>query len=108
MQTRGDTIVGMKDKVEALLKQRHGWLTLADIVKLQLIPWARDARTVRKLIDADAMGKNVLKAKVDGKSTQRRYLVRSTALTRYIEIYGPAMMGTVRKTKHGKHSKIRK
>ena len=106
MQTRGK-IGRMKNQVEALLKRRHGWLTLADIASLKLIPWARDARTIRKLIDADAAGKNVLGAKVDGSSTQRRYLVRGAAITRYVEMYGPAMMGMVRKSKHGKSKKVR-
>lgn len=107
MQTH-DTMKDMKNKVGALLKQRHGWLTLTDIVSLQLIPWARDARTIRRLIDADAAGQNILGAKVDGSATQRRYLVRGIAITRYVKTYGPAMMGMVRKTKHGKHQKVRK
>lgn len=105
MQTHGK-VTGMKDQVEALLKRQHRWLTLADIARLKLIPWARDARTIIKMIDADAAGKNILGATVDGKRSQRRYLIRGTAVTRYVEMYGPIMMGQVRKTKHGKHKKV--
>lgn len=106
MQTH-DNIKKMKNKVEALLKERHGWLTLADLVELQLIPWARDARTIVRLIDADIAGAKILKAQVTGDGRQRRYLIRGSAITKYIKIYGPAMMATARKPKHVKSKKVR-
>lgn len=96
--------MNMKKTVDFLKKDPSRQYTLADFEKLKLLPWARDQRTVKKLLDADKKGSNVLKAKITGTASQRRYLVEGTNLINYLLTYGPILIGTVRKPKHGKHT----
>ncbi len=74
-------------------------LSLSDIATNKLIPWARNARTLLKIIRADRRGENLLESVVTGKGRQRRYQITERALKRYIATYGPAFAGRVRKTK---------
>ena len=90
----------MKKTVEFLKKDPSRTYTLADFEKLKLLPWARNQRTVRKLLDADKKGPNILRAKITGTESQRRYLVRGEMIIDYLLTYGPALMGTARKPKH--------
>lgn len=85
--------------IEVVIRRRHGWFTLGDIESLKLIPWARNGRTIRRLIEADAIGRNVLQAKISGEGSRRSYLVRPKRMAKYLLTYGPAMMATVRNTK---------
>lgn len=89
----------MRNPVEFLQKNPTEWYTLTSLEKLGLIPWARNARTIRKIIDADKRTGNILEARVTGSATKRRYLVRRDTLLEYLLTYGPILMGTVRKPK---------
>ncbi len=78
-----------------------------DFKTLRLLPWAKDERTVRKILEQDKKGPNVLRAKITGTGSNRRYLVEGKYIISYLQIYGPALMGTVRKPKqiYGKRRK---
>lgn len=89
----------MKDIVETLKKHPRKTYSLVDVVSLKLMPWARDGRTVRRLIDEDFAGANLLQATVTGAATQRRYLLTGRGIIKYLQTYGPALMGTVRKNR---------
>lgn len=85
----------MEAPVEALQKSRV--YTLAEITRF--MPWAKDGRTMRKILDADMHGPNVLRCEITGTGKGRRYLVQGRHLISYLKIYGPALMSTVRKPK---------
>lgn len=93
----------MNKKVDFIKKNKIKAYTLTEIRDLKLIPWARNGRTIRKVIAADSM--NLLKAKVIGVGSQRRYIVPANGLIKYLQTYGPVMIGMVRKTKNVNRSK---
>lgn len=89
------TIDLMKSKVEALRRNRV--YTLKEIT--QVMPWAKNGRTVRKILEADVHGPNMLHCEITGTGSQRRYFVEGKYLISYIKNYGPALLGTIRKPK---------
>ncbi len=97
-------MVTMKNTVEFLKTQRVKEFTLTEIEALALIPWAKNGRTIRKCIEADIAGENLLEARAWGVDSQRRYSVSRKGLLKYLQTYGPALMATIRKPKqsHGR------
>ncbi len=97
----------MKKQVEILQKSPSRVYGLMDFKTLSLLPWAKDERTVRKILEQDKKGSNILHAKITGTGSNRRYLVEGRYIIKYLQIYGPALMGTVRKPKkiYGKRRK---
>lgn len=91
----GRNIDPMKATVEVL--RRNKVYTLKDVA--EVMPWAKNGRTVRKILEADKKGPNLLHCKITGTASQRRYLVEGRHLINYIKNYGPALMSTVRKPK---------
>lgn len=89
--------------VETLKRSPKREYTIEEIRELRLIPWARDVRTIRKIILLDSKGEKLLAAKITGKDSQRRYLVRGAQIIKYLKKYGPVLMHTARKPKqsHG-------
>lgn len=92
--------MNMKKQVVQLQKDPEKVYGLMDFKALKLLPWARDERTVRKILEADKKGQNLLHAKITGTGTKRRYLVAGKYIINYLQIYGPILMGTVRKPKN--------
>lgn len=107
MQT-ASILNGMKDMVDSLKKHPSKTFTLTEIAQQGLLPWARDGRTIRKVIEADFEGANILQAIVRGEGNQRRYLVTARNLIKYLQIYGPALIGTTRQLKNYVWQKNRK
>jgi len=74
--------------------------TATEIKRLGLLPWAKDSRTIAKILDS-----GVLKAKIQkpdaSKVTQKRYQVLGKDIIIYIKTYGPALMLTVKTKKYG-------
>ncbi len=81
----------MKETVENLRRKPSRMLTLTEIQDMKLIPWARDGRTIRRLIELDYRHANYLESHIRGKGTQRRYWVSSHGLINYLKVYGPVM-----------------
>ncbi len=101
LQTRS-TMTYMQETVDFLKKRPRATYSLQDAEALNLIPWAKSAKTIRKLIDADFEGENLLGVIVTGSVTQRRYLLTASGIIRYLKAYGPAMMAMARKpNRHG-------
>lgn len=98
MQASG-RIKGMKDIVESLKKEPKRYISLAEIASKRLMPWARDGRTIRTLLEKDRKGLNLLNARMTGAGSRRRYMVRAENLINYLLTSGPYLMGTVRKMK---------
>lgn len=85
--------------VEALKRSPKREYTIEEISELQLIPWARNARTLRSIILQDSKGEKILDATITGRDTQRRYLVKGSQIIKYLRKYGPVLMHTARKPK---------
>lgn len=80
--------------------------TATEIKELGLLPWARDTRVIARILSS-----GLIKAKVSGTLTHKRYLVKGKDLVEYIKKYGPVLMHTARKLtnkKHGKGSRSKK
>lgn len=105
MQTK--RIIGnMKNVVEALRKQPLRWLSLVEMEREGVIAWAKNTRTIRKVIDRDRDADNLLRARIIGVGRQKRYTVQAAGLIRYLQAHGPSLIGTVRKvTKRNIHDK---
>lgn len=71
---------------------------LMDIVFHEIMPWARNSRTVRSILTQQATFLHTRFENNDG-SNKRRYFVKASELIAYLKAYGPALLGTVRKTK---------
>jgi hypothetical protein len=83
--------------------------SLQDIKILELFPWAKDNRTIRKILEEKKyFGASTLKPKIVGSSNRRRYSVKGSNIINYIKIYGPWLITTVRKTKQYDNRKNRK
>lgn len=106
VQAQG-TIRDMKEIVESLRKDQEATYSLMEAQRLGLIPWARNVRTLRKIIDADIESGNLFGAIVTGTASQRRYLLTARGIIKYLQTYGPALMGTVRKPKQKIYGKRR-
>lgn len=92
----------MKKNVDILRKEPKRTYTLAEISEHQFFPWARNGRTLRKMLEADRKGPNILQSKITGTDNRRRYLVEARNITKYLSIYGSILTVTARKTKrHG-------
>lgn len=92
------TIGNMKNKVDGLRIDPKRIYTLTEIEGLHLIPWAKNGRTIRKIISQDSRGPKTLKARVTGAGSQKRYTVPGSGIKSYLQTYGPFLIGTVRNT----------
>lgn len=88
------TMDSMKEAIDTLRKNRV--YTLKEIT--HFMPWAKNGRTVRKILNADMHGPNFLHCEITGTGKGRRYLVQGKYLISYLKEYGPLLMGTVRNT----------
>lgn len=80
------------------LKPKHLY-SVTEIKRAGLIPWARDHRTIIKIIEQDAEGAHLLNAKVEGTGRQLRYTIEGKNLKRYLTKTAPLLMHAVRKPK---------
>lgn len=96
----------MIDQVESIKNNPKKYYTVTDLVRTRIIPWAKHNRTINKIIEADLEGYSVLKAEVSGTDEYRQYRIAKKNLIKYLKIYGPALMATVRKQNY-ERTKIR-
>lgn len=87
----------MRETIQAL-KPKHQY-TLMEIARDGIIPWARDHRTIIKLIENDANGAQLLAANVTGAGRQRRYTIEGKNLKKYLTRTAPLLLHTARKPK---------
>lgn len=98
MQSK-DTLNHMETIVAGLKKDPKRWYKLSELQEKKVMPWAKNGRTIRKILDADRKGPNLLKSQITGIASQRRYLVQGQHLIKYLLIYGPGLMALVRNSK---------
>lgn len=95
--TTPDTIKYMRD-LTSTLKPKQTY-TLMNIAQGGYIPWAKDHRTIVRIIEQDRQGANLLDAQVEGEGRARRYLITGKNLKNYLNKTAPVLMHTVRKPK---------
>jgi hypothetical protein len=64
---------------------------LMEIHEAGFFTWAKNQRTVQRIVEADRNGENMLKAEVSGEGRLRRYRVKGKHLKKFLEKYGPGM-----------------
>lgn len=92
-------IESMREQVELLKENPEKEFSQAEFRTFRLFPWAVDSRTWGKIIKADMFGENILKTRIEGEGYTTRYLIKGKNIIKYINKYGPLMMGKVRKPK---------
>lgn len=102
MQTQA-IIKKLERVTETLKRSPKREYTIEEIQEGEFIPWARDPRTIRKIIMLDSKGEGILDAAITGKGTQRRYLVKGSNIIKYLRKYGPVLMHTARKPKQNNY-----
>lgn len=96
----------MQEKIDYLKKFAEVEFSSQEIRTQGLFPWARNDRTIVKLIERDTTsGENILRARIEGEGRQRRYFIKGRQIIKYIEKYGPALMVRVPKPKRHEHKK---
>lgn len=92
----------MKKLIEFLRREPERKYNLKEIEEFNLIPWARNGRTIRNLLEKK---RSALKVRITGEGSHRRYSIKGVYLISYLEAYGFALMWKVRKPKHNARSK---
>lgn len=62
---------------------------LSNIRDEQLFPWARDIRTVRKIVLRDDSGERMLKVKITGEGRTLDYKIKGKNIIQFLNKYGP-------------------
>ena len=62
-----------------------------EIHEAGFFPWAKNQRTVQRIVEADRNGENMLQSEVSGEGRLRRYKVTGKHLKKFLEKYGPGM-----------------
>jgi hypothetical protein len=89
----------MDEIIATLKKHPNTWYNLADLQRMRAMPWATNGRTLRKILDADKKGPDMLQSVVTGDGAGRRYTVQGRALIKYLQTYGPGLMALVNNSK---------
>lgn len=89
----GSRIHTMQAAVDMLHKTRNTEYTVEGIRAMGLFPWARNARTIVKIIKLDMEGDNELRARVEGEKNGKRYFIKGKDILSYIERYGAVLTG---------------
>ena len=92
-------IESMRNQVEFLKEHLEKEFNQTEFKMFRLFPWAIDSRTWKKVVRADLSGENLLQAIVKGEGNKARYFIKGKNIIKYINKYGPLMMGKVRKPK---------
>lgn len=71
--------------------------SVRDLETMGTFPWAKDNRTIIKLIEQDMKADNILQATKTGSGRQTRYQMQGANINKYIKKYGAILMATARK-----------
>lgn len=82
-------IIDMQELIETLAGDPKREYAIADVKRMGLIPWARNYRTLQKIVVQDFFGENVLEARIEGEGRQVRYLMKGANIIKFIKRYGP-------------------
>ena len=66
--------------------------TLRSISKERLFPWAKDRRTIVKIVKKDYWGSNMLRAEISGEGLNAEYAIKGRNIIKFLRKYGPGLM----------------
>ncbi len=97
MRQEHDTLRGMSTKATKLntvIKRIEPLrdYNLSHIKDEGLFPWAKNIRTVRKIVHQDKVTENVLKAVITGEGRALDYKIKGRNISKFLEKYGPGFM----------------
>ena len=84
----------IKNSIKKIEKARE--YSLLEIEKLGIIPWAKDIRTIRKLVKRDIWEDNIFKAMIRGGGHATRYSIIGRNIIAYLQKNGEVMMEVMR------------
>lgn len=70
---------------------------LSTITAEEIFPWAKNIRTVRKIVRRDYSEENMLKSLITGEGRALDYKIKGKNIIRFIERYGEGLMMSVLK-----------
>ena len=82
--------------------------SLREIRDEKLIPWALHIQTLRRIINDDLSGENLLQADRKGAGRQTRYIIWGDRIIRYINKYALDITKTARPKHNGKQNRKRR
>lgn len=72
----------------------EGWYSLKDLARGNAFPWCgTDIRPYRKIVLADKIGRDILKATVIGKGRIRRYQIKGVNIINFIRAFESGKSG---------------
>ncbi len=97
--TSHDSIISMSitNTIKKIDPERE--YNLSNIITDAIFPWARDIRTVRKIVMRDHGGEKVLRAKITGSGRSLEYRIKGENIIKFLEKYGPGFTLSVAKNK---------
>lgn len=96
--------IEMKKLVDKLQINPKREYSIMEIANLELIPWAKNYRTLVKILKGGDMGWDIKNSKIHFGTQYQTYSVSGKDLIKYIINNGQALISTVRKTKNGKQN----
>ena len=97
-KTQTESILeGMRSKVDPEKEY-----SATEIQQLGLLPW-KDSRVIARILAS-----GLLKAKVSGKNTQKRYIVKGSEIIKFNATHGAAVMAVKPKQRYGKRKSKRR
>lgn len=92
----------MKEIVENLRRHPAKIYTLQDIEREKLIPGARNFRTIKKLVEADLAGPNILRAVPRDGGNKTHYAVRGRNIIKFLNTYGHVLVTGAQAKRYGR------
>lgn len=79
---------------------------LSNIRDEALFPWAKDIRTIRKIVKRDGTDKNILKCATTGTGRALDYKIKGKNIILFLELYGPGFMMSAKNSTHRAETKL--
>lgn len=78
---------------------------ISHLVDDRLFPHIEDRRTIRKIIDRDIAGTNILKVEISGEGTSKEYKIKGKNIINFLNRYGAGMELRVKANKKNYENK---
>lgn len=75
----------MKSKTKQKKIDPDAWYSLQDIVREKMFGWAKSFSTVRRVVELDMQGKNILKAMIQGEGRAKKYQFKGENIINFIK-----------------------
>lgn len=65
----------------------ESWYNLNDIFRFKMFPWAKSFSSVRKFVDQDRLGTNLLKVNIIGDGKGKKYHFKGENIIKFIKSF---------------------